>query len=421
MAARRLAEAGIGVVCLEQGDWPDRAGFRGAEPDWELTARKQWSSSPDIRAAPSRLPDRRHRLATSASLNFNGVGGGTVLYAAAVAPAAAVGLPGALARRGRRRLADLLRRARCRTTSAPTRDSACRASAATRRTRPVRTPRCRRCPIGDGGPARRPRARTARLALVAGARTRSLSAPYEGRHACVQRGTCIAGLQRGRQGVHRPDALAAGDRARRARSSPARASARIVVDGAGSRPARSGSTPTAASTCRTAAVVLCAANGIGTARLLLAVGVGRVARRPGQLVGAGRAAADAAPARHRASGVFDESSESWQGQFGSLSSRSSSMSTSAERDFAGGSKWSLAPTGGPLGAVAAARSQPGARRRPPHVRTRSVRAHRGVDHCCAKTCPTRHNRVELSTDAGRLVGDPRARGHYRSTTTPHRS
>src|SRR6478736_1129528 len=53
VVARRLAEAGIGVVCLEQGDWPDRAGFRGAEPDWELTARKQWSSSPAIRLAPS--------------------------------------------------------------------------------------------------------------------------------------------------------------------------------------------------------------------------------------------------------------------------------------------------------------------------------------------------------------------------------
>ena len=81
VVARRLAEAGIGVVCLEQGDWPDRAGFRGAEPDWELTARKQWSSSPAIRLAPSDYPvDVSH--SDVGVLNFNGVGGGTVLYAA---------------------------------------------------------------------------------------------------------------------------------------------------------------------------------------------------------------------------------------------------------------------------------------------------------------------------------------------------
>src|ERR1043166_193109 len=79
VAAARLAQAGFTVLCLEQGDWPGRAGFRGAEGDWELTAMKQWSGSPNVRQRPEDYP-----VDLSASdmgpVNFNGVGGGTVLY-----------------------------------------------------------------------------------------------------------------------------------------------------------------------------------------------------------------------------------------------------------------------------------------------------------------------------------------------------
>ena len=56
VVARRLAEAGIGVLCLGQGEWHDRAYYRGAELDWELTARKQWSGSPNIRGLPDDYP-----------------------------------------------------------------------------------------------------------------------------------------------------------------------------------------------------------------------------------------------------------------------------------------------------------------------------------------------------------------------------
>ena len=56
VAARRLADAGVKVVCLEQGDWPDRAGYPGATPEWELAAAKQWSSVPAIRRAPADYP-----------------------------------------------------------------------------------------------------------------------------------------------------------------------------------------------------------------------------------------------------------------------------------------------------------------------------------------------------------------------------
>ena len=56
VVALRLAQAGFKVTCLEQGDWHDRAEYRGPELDWELTMRKQWSTSPNVRGLPEDYP-----------------------------------------------------------------------------------------------------------------------------------------------------------------------------------------------------------------------------------------------------------------------------------------------------------------------------------------------------------------------------
>jgi choline dehydrogenase-like flavoprotein len=56
VVARRCVEAGLSVVCLEQGDWPDRADYPGARPDGELLAAKQWSSAPSLRDSPADYP-----------------------------------------------------------------------------------------------------------------------------------------------------------------------------------------------------------------------------------------------------------------------------------------------------------------------------------------------------------------------------
>ena len=37
VAAKRFAEAGMSVVVLEQGDWPDYSKARADNPDFELT------------------------------------------------------------------------------------------------------------------------------------------------------------------------------------------------------------------------------------------------------------------------------------------------------------------------------------------------------------------------------------------------
>jgi len=81
VTAKRLVEAGMRVVVLEQGDWPDYSRARAGELDFELTAGRDWSGNPNRRRAPADYPVSDSDSDISA-INFNAVGGGTVIYAA---------------------------------------------------------------------------------------------------------------------------------------------------------------------------------------------------------------------------------------------------------------------------------------------------------------------------------------------------
>jgi choline dehydrogenase-like flavoprotein len=81
VAAKRLAEAGMRVVVLEQGDWPDYSKARAGHPDFELTAGRDWSGNPNRRQAPADYPISDTDSDISAVL-YNAVGGSTVLFAA---------------------------------------------------------------------------------------------------------------------------------------------------------------------------------------------------------------------------------------------------------------------------------------------------------------------------------------------------
>ncbi len=81
VAARELAQAGIAVVCLEQGPQVDNGEFYGDKPEWELMAQKRWHPNPNVRDLENDYP-----CETSDSdvnpLMYNAVGGSTILYAA---------------------------------------------------------------------------------------------------------------------------------------------------------------------------------------------------------------------------------------------------------------------------------------------------------------------------------------------------
>jgi choline dehydrogenase-like flavoprotein len=82
VVAKRLAEAGFGVVCLEQGDWLDRADYPGNKLDWELKARKDWATSPNIRGLAGDYPIVEDDTPVS-PLMYNAVGGSTIIFAGA--------------------------------------------------------------------------------------------------------------------------------------------------------------------------------------------------------------------------------------------------------------------------------------------------------------------------------------------------
>jgi choline dehydrogenase-like flavoprotein len=78
-AAWRLASAGFKVVCLEQGEYVDYAQSPATKSDWELIRQRSWNPSPNARAGRVDYP-----VADADSpikpLMFNGVGGSTIMW-----------------------------------------------------------------------------------------------------------------------------------------------------------------------------------------------------------------------------------------------------------------------------------------------------------------------------------------------------
>ena len=400
VVSRRLAEAGFGVVCLEQGDWPDRGAFRGTEPDWELAIRKQWSSSPNLRRNPG---DSDLDLSDSDMVvgNFNGVGGGTVIFAG-VWPRL---LPGDFATRSTAGVADdwpLTYDELAPFFEETDRQFGVSGLGGNPAYPPGTDPPLPPLPIGRAG-LHLARAH-ARLGWHWWPESNAiLSAAYDGRHACVQRGTCGAGCSEGAKAstdlTHWPRAIAAGTRL----VTGARV-ARITTDATGRATGAEWIDRDGATQFTAADVVLCAASGVGTARLLLlsasagapdglANSSGLVGRRlmlhPGAMV----------------TGYLDEDLESWQGQAGGLIQSLEFYGTDERRGFAGGSKWSLMPTGGPVRVAlsAAGRAVLGDAHHA-HVQAR-LRAGRAVG--AALRGPAGHGQPRRAVDhRGRRVGPP---------------
>ena len=78
-AAWRLADHGVRVTCLEQGGWvaPERS--PSADPTWEVLRQGPWHPNPNLRRGPTDYPvdDRDSPIQP---LLFNGVGGSTVMW-----------------------------------------------------------------------------------------------------------------------------------------------------------------------------------------------------------------------------------------------------------------------------------------------------------------------------------------------------
>jgi choline dehydrogenase-like flavoprotein len=81
--AWRLARAGVRVVCLEQGDWVGPADSPTTRDDWEVRRQREWHPNPNVRGLATDYPvdDAGSPIQP---LMFNGVGGSTIMWSSHV-------------------------------------------------------------------------------------------------------------------------------------------------------------------------------------------------------------------------------------------------------------------------------------------------------------------------------------------------
>lgn len=79
ITAMVLAEAGLRVVCLEQGEWIRPTDHPHASPDWEWQRLTRWNTAPNVRRLPADYPIDTEDERT---LMWNAVGGSTIVYTA---------------------------------------------------------------------------------------------------------------------------------------------------------------------------------------------------------------------------------------------------------------------------------------------------------------------------------------------------
>ena len=80
-AAWSLAETRMRIVCLEQGGWVKSSEFPTTGRDFEQRKFTDYSTSPNVRKSPADYPINDENSPIKI-VNFNGVGGGTVMYTA---------------------------------------------------------------------------------------------------------------------------------------------------------------------------------------------------------------------------------------------------------------------------------------------------------------------------------------------------
>ena len=76
-----MADTRMRIVCLEQGDWMKPSEYPSNRSDWEVLGHGPFSIDPNVRGRTTDYPINNDDSPISV-VNFNGVGGGTVLYAA---------------------------------------------------------------------------------------------------------------------------------------------------------------------------------------------------------------------------------------------------------------------------------------------------------------------------------------------------
>lgn len=78
-AAWSLAETKMRILCLEQGDWMNPSDYPSTRKHWQVLRDIDYNQSPNVRKRDTDYPINEDDSAVEIA-NFNGVGGGTILY-----------------------------------------------------------------------------------------------------------------------------------------------------------------------------------------------------------------------------------------------------------------------------------------------------------------------------------------------------
>ena len=353
VAGKHLAEAGIDVVCLEQGPKVDNSEFWGDKPEWELMAQKRWHPNPNVRDLENDYP-----VDTSESdvnpLMYNAVGGSTILYAAHwqrfMPSDFRVKTFDGMADDWPFTYEDL----------EPFYDAmdiemGVSGLGGDPAYPPGNAPPLPPLPIG-------------KIGMKAAQGMNKLgwhwwpgpnaipSRPYGGQNQCVRRGTCLTGCpdrsKASTDHTHWPSALAhgatliTGARVREITvNAEGLATGATYIDRNGREREQ-----------RAKAVIVCC-NGVGTPRLLL---LSKSARFPDGLANSSGLVGKNLMMHPYAAvtGYFDEPLESWLGPAGQTIQSMQFYETDATRGFVRGAKWQVMPSGGPLGMRAAYGGKP---------------------------------------------------------------
>jgi choline dehydrogenase-like flavoprotein len=343
VAAKRLAEAGMRVVVLEQGDWPDYARARADHADFELTAGRDWSANPNRRQAPADYPvsDTDSDIA---AVMYNAVGGSTVLFAAHWQR----NMPSDFRVRTLDGVADdwpLTYEDLEPYYEQVETDFGISGLAGDPAFPPGKGPPLPPAPLGPMG------RRVARAHNRLGwhwwpAPNAIATRPYKSLRPCTQRATCMWGCVEGAKGsvdrTHWPENLALGVELRTgARVRRLEVNGRDLVTGAVYVDR------TGAEHFQPADVTILGANGIGTPRLLLLSDSGRYPNGLANSTGLVGKRLMMHPFG-TVVGLFDEDLGSTRGVWGQHLHSLQFYETDAARGFVRGAKWGLQPTGGPV-------------------------------------------------------------------------